>query len=432
MKGWRKAAIAALVALLLLAAIPPLLPKPVGAGLYASTYNFVDITSPSSAHQTWSGNLTIDPLTDPPPSYAEGTYANEINERKGPGSGYSALEVDDAGYNAIEASDDSRYATEIPAGTDNTALWHEFKITEDPLSVTRIDIKWEGYQGNSSPGTKLWVMIWNYEYGVYHVLDVSAQTSDYEYTGSITSNCDHFVSSGDIITVLAYNDISDDEIYCDYVEVVITYESTFISGLNTFLTGWGWSPDEQRGIGNVSFPVTVSQTPRANSTEVRDIRFIGTLNLTYTDTTVRTFALNLTGVRTRSLFYLRQHEVDINGSVWESSWRGTWLTWNDSGVEKHYISSQGDIMLPYGDVWTTVNPYFFLLRTPDADFPLLVQPDGDFAETMEYIIGFGVRVFDELLTDLSAIGFWDMLGDVLDRMTVMIKEVRDRLVPYIP
>jgi hypothetical protein len=165
---------------------------------------------------------------------------------------------------------------------------------------------------------------------------------------------------------------------------------------------------------------------------VSDIRFVGTLNLTYKDNATRTFALNLTGVRTRSLFYLRQHEVDINGSVWESSWRGTWLTWNDSGVEKHYISGQGDILLPYGDVWATVNPYFFLLRTPDVDFPPLVEPDGDFAETIEYIIGYGVRVLDGLLTDLSAIGFWDMLGDVLDRMTVMIKEVRDRLVPYIP
>jgi len=165
-----------LLALLLLAAIPPLLPRPVGAATYTSTYNFVDITSPSSTHQTWSGNLTIDPFDDPPP-----------------GSGYAALEVDNAGYNDIEASDDSRYATEIPAGLDNAALWHEFKITVDPLSITRLDIKWEGYQATSS-GNKLWVMIWNYEYGVYHVLNASAQTSDYEYTGSITSNCDQFVS----------------------------------------------------------------------------------------------------------------------------------------------------------------------------------------------------------------------------------------------
>ena len=202
--------------------------------------------------------------------------------------------------------------------------------------------------------------------------------------------------------------------------------------LNTSLTGWGWSPDEQRGIGNVSFPVTISEAPRANSTEVSDIRFEGTLNLTYTDNTTRTFALNLTGVRTRSLFYLRQHEVDINGSVWESSWRGTWLTWNASGVDEHHISSQGDIMLPYGDVWATVNPYYFLVRTPGVVFPALVGPGGDFSETVEYIIGFGVRVLDELLIDLTDIGFWDMLGDVLDRMTVIIKEVRNRLVPYIP
>jgi len=389
--------------------------------------------SPSSTHQTWSGNLTIGPLTDPPPSYAEGTFANEINERKGPGLGYSAVEVDNAGYNAIEASDDSRYTTVSPAGSDNAALWHEFNIAIDPVSITRLDIKWEGYQGNSSSGSKLWVMVWNYEYGVYHVLEASAQTSDYEYTGSITSNCDHFVSSGDIITVLAYNDISDDEIYCDYIEVVVTYDSAFISGLNTSLTGWGWGPDEQRGIGNVSFPVTVSAVPRTDAPESSDINLYGTLNLTYTDSTTRTFALNLTGVRTRSLFYLRQHEVDINGSVWESSWRGTWLTWNDNGVDNHYISGQGDILLPHGDVWTTAKPYYFLVRTPDAAFPALVVPDGDFAETIDYIIGWGVRVFDGLLTDLSATtGFWDMLGDVLDRMTVMIKEVRDRLVPYIP
>ena len=423
----------ALVALLLLAAIPPLLSRPVEAGLYTTTLNFVGITSPSSTHNTSSGSLTINPLTDPPPSYAEGTFANEINERKGPGSGYSALEVDNAGYNAIEASDDSRYATGIPAGSDNAALWHEFNIAIDPVSITRLDIKWEGYQGNSSSGSKLWVMVWNYEFGVYHVLNASAQTSDYEYTGSITSNCDHFVSSGNIITVLAYNDISGDVLYCDYVEVVINYESTFTAVLNTTLTGWGWCPDEQRGIGNVTFPVAISEAPRANSTEVSDILFTGTLNLTYIDDNVtKTFPLVLTGVRTRSLFYLRQHEVDINGSVWESSWRGTWLTWNDSGVEKHHISGQGDILLPYGDVWTTVNPYFFLLRTPDVDFPALVEPDGNFTETIEYIIGYGVRVVDRLLTELSDIGFWDMLGDVLDRATVLVREVRARLDPYIP
>jgi hypothetical protein len=199
------------------------------------------------------------------------------------------------------------------------------------------------------------------------------------------------------------------------------------------LTGWGWCPDEQRGIGNVSFPVSINVVNRTDATDVSDIRFTGTLNLTYTDNTTRTFSLNLTGVRVKSLFNLRQHEVDINGSVWESSWRGTWLTWNESGVDKHHIICEGDIMLPHGDVWTTVKPYYFLLRTPDVDLPAMGAPSGDFSELIEYIIGWGARVFNGLLTNLTATtGFWDMLGDVLDRITVMVEEVRDRLEPYIP
>ena len=431
MKGWYKAAIAIFLLSLLLAVIVSILPRPVRAGLYYSTYNFVDITSPSSTHQTWSGNLTINPLTDPPPSYAEGTYANEINERKGPGSGYSAAEIDSAGYNAIEASDDIRYVSVIPGGSDNSALWHEFKSTIDPLDITQLDIKWEGYQGNSSSGSKLWVMVWNYEFGVYHVLNASANTSDHEYTGSITSNCDQFFSSGHVLTVLAYNDIDGDVIYCDYVEVVITYESTFTSLFNTTLTGWGWGPDDQRGIGNVSFPVAISQATRNDSTEVSDIRFIGTLNLTYPDNVTRTFPLSLTGVKTRSLFYLRQHEVDINGSVWESSWRGTWFTENSSEVLEHYIGEVGTVWLPHGNVSKAFNPYFFMLRTPGVNISVGTLGSGFVANVNSILYSF-TRGFDNVVTALMAGNFRDSLGGMLDKATVIIREVRDRLGPYIP
>ena len=228
--------------------------------------------------------------------------------------------------------------------------------------------------------------------------------------------------------------ISDIARSADWIKAqYLSMNGKFVNYIDFELTGWGWCPDEQRGIGNVSFPVGVNVVKRTDATDVSDIRFIGTLNLIYTDNTTRTFSLNLTGVRVRSLFNLRQHEVDINGSVWEASWRGTWLTWNESGVDKHHIICEGDIMLPHGDVWTTVKPYYFLLRTQDVDLPAMGEPSGDFSELIEYIIDWGVRVFDGLLTDLSATtGFWDMLGDVLDQITAIIKEVRDRLVPYIP
>ena len=429
MKGWHKAAIAILVVSLLLAVIVPFMPRTVRAGTYYSTYNFVDITSPSSTHKTWTGNLTINPL-DPPTSYAGGTFAAEINERRGPGLGYEASELDNAGYNAIEASDDSRFVTDEPSGSNNAALWHEFVVTIDPLSITRLDIKWEGYQ-DSSLGAYLWVMVWNYEYGVYHVLEASANTSDHEYTGSITSNCDHFFSSRHELTVMAYNDISDDIMYCDYVEVVVIYESTFTSVLNTSLTGWGWCPDEQRGIGNVTFPVAISEATRTDSTEVSDIRFIGTLNLTYTDNITRTFPLVLTGVKTRSLFYLRQHEVDINGSVWESSWRGTWFTVNSSGVLEHYIGDVGTIWLPHGNVSKAFNPYFFILRTPDVDIGAGTLGSGFVANVNNILYAF-TRGFDNVFTAFMNGNLRDSLGDMLDEATVIIRELRNRLGPYIP
>ena len=430
MKGWHKASIVVLMVLLLLAVIIPFLPRPARAFTYVDTYNFVDITSPSSTHQTWSGNITTNPLNDPPPSYAEGTFADEINERRGPGLGYSASEVDNAAYNALEASDDSRYITEAPGGSDNAALWHEFEITIDPTSITRLDIKWEGYQGNSS-STKLWVMIWNYEYGVFHVLNASAQTSDYEYTGSITSNCDHFYSSSNILTVLAYNDISGDNIYCDYVEVAITYGPPFTATFNTTLAGWGWSPDEHRGIGNVSFPVSISAVPRTDAPESSDIEIFGTLNLTYNDNTMRTFALHLTGVKTRSLYHLRQNELDTNGEAAGAAFNGPWLTWNTSGVEEHYIGGAGIIWLPHGNLSKTVKPYYFLLRTPAANISVGTLGSG-FVGNVNNIIYSFTRGFDTAFTALMDTDFRDTLSNILDSTAVIVREVRDRIGPYIP
>jgi hypothetical protein len=227
--------------------------------------------------------------------------------------------------------------------------------------------------------------------------------------------------------------ISDVTRSADWIKAqYLSMTDNFIAYSDVALTGWGWGPDEERGIGDVDFPALISAVPRADAPEVSDIRFTGNLTLTYPDTTVRTFALNLTGVKARSTFYLRQHEFDGNGSAWGANFYGTWLTWNDSGVDQHYLSCTGNIHLPHGDVWKTVKPYFFLLRTADVVIPDPVEPDGEYADTIQYIIHWMVKLVDNTLTELSATEFWDVLGDALDRATVIIKEVRNRLVPYIP
>lgn len=228
--------------------------------------------------------------------------------------------------------------------------------------------------------------------------------------------------------------ISDVARSADWIKAqYLSMTDAFVTFVDIYFYGWGWCPDERRGIGNVSFPVTISAVPRVNATEVSDIRFVGTLNITYSDNTTRTFALNLTGVKVRSLFYLKQHELDpANGTAWGASFKGTWLTWEEDGVDKRYLGLEGKIWLPHGEVVTTVKPYYFLLRTPDGGIPEIHKPDTTYIYNLEYIIGWLVGQFDALLTELSRTNFWDILGDMLDRATVIIKEVRDQLDPYIP
>jgi len=106
----------------------------------------------------------------------------------------------------------------------------------------------------------------------------------------------------------------------------LSMTDNFINYIDIELAGWGWCPDEQGGIGNVSFPVSISAIPRTDAPESSDINLYGTLNLTYTDNTTRAFALNLTGVKTRSLYHLRQNELDTNGEAVGAAFNGPWLT----------------------------------------------------------------------------------------------------------
>ncbi|GAI93476.1 unnamed protein product, partial [marine sediment metagenome] len=106
--------------------------------------------------------------------------------------------------------------------------------------------------------------------------------------------------------------------------------------------------------------------------------------------------------------------------------------WNESGVDMHYLGYAGTIWLPHGDVAKTVKPYYFLLRTPDAHIPAMGGFPGDYAGNLEYIIRWVVKGSDMLITELSDTNFWDVLGNVLDQATVIIREVRDELQPYIP
>ena len=207
--------------------------------------------------------------------------------------------------------------------------------------------------------------------------------------------------------------------------------NSFVTYSDIELTGWGWCPDEPRGIGNVSFPVIISAVPRTDAPESSDIRLTGSLELAYEDTTTRNFALNLTGIKARSLFHLRQNGLDTNGEAMGAAFNGPWLTWNSSGVEEHYIGGAGIIWLPHGNLSKTIKPYYFLLRTPAVNISVGTLGTG-FVGNINNIIYSFTRGFDTVITALMDTEFRDTVSNVLDSTAVIVREVRDRIGPYIP
>jgi len=139
-----------------------------------NTYTFENITPGNGPHYSYDGKLTI------------GGYAT-ITERLPAG----ASQLDNAGYDAIEAFEGIRHIVDPPAPENqNTCLWHEFYIDENPADVTRIDVRWEGYQAIASEAPKsadddqLYLLIWQYGgsgSNQYQVLDNRIQDAGYTW-----------------------------------------------------------------------------------------------------------------------------------------------------------------------------------------------------------------------------------------------------------
>jgi hypothetical protein len=207
-----------------------------GTKSYTTTYNFVGVTSPSSGHIARYFEVDVEDPQDPPPNYGtpvEGTELNTLTtDGTSGGTPDTASQILDYAGNA-EASagqydsisvgglDDQRWGTVDPGANDNACLWFQLDIVEDPTDITQIDCKFEGYQDNNKD--KGWFAIWNWHYSLWHVLEASMQTSDYDYTGTITVNPDHFVSSNGHILLIFFNEDVKQEVFCDYVEVKVTY-----------------------------------------------------------------------------------------------------------------------------------------------------------------------------------------------------------------
>ena len=185
------------------------------------------------------------------------------------------------------------------------------------------------------------------------------------------------------------------------------------------LTGWGWCI-AYREIANVSVVLDGSTIPRESTDNVQDLYLTGTLTFNLADRT-DDFDLELRGTRVRSLFFLKQVSGGDNPIIAE--FEGTWLS------ETDYVACEGRIAVPAPN--HVAKPYFFVLRTEDAEVPSRLT--GDWVADADFIIGKLTSAFDTIADDLATGGSMikENLGTLLTNIAVIAREVRNLGIPYL-
>ena len=185
------------------------------------------------------------------------------------------------------------------------------------------------------------------------------------------------------------------------------------------LTGWGWCV-AYREIGNVSLVLDGSTLPREDTDNVEDLYLTGTLTFNLADRTDE-FDLELRGTRVRSVFFLKQ--VSGGDSPIIAEFEGTWL------AETDYVACEGRIAIPAPN--HVAKPYFFVLRTSDAEPPSRLT--GDWVADVDFVVGKLTSAFDSVSDRLATGGevVKRNLGDLLTNIAVIVREVRSLGIPYL-
>jgi hypothetical protein len=184
------------------------------------------------------------------------------------------------------------------------------------------------------------------------------------------------------------------------------------------LTGWGWCVAYGE-IANVSVVLDGSTIPRESTDNVQDLYLTGTLTFNLEDRTDE-FDLELRGTKVRSLFFLKQVSGGDNPLIAE--FEGTWLS------ETDYVACEGRIAVTAPN--HVAKPYFFVLRTEDAEVPSRLT--GDWVADADFMVGKLTSAFDTIADGLSTgeSVIKVNLGTLLTNIAVIAREVRSLGIPY--
>jgi len=189
------------------------------------------------------------------------------------------------------------------------------------------------------------------------------------------------------------------------------------------LSGWGWCL-AYKDVGNVTLNLEGNMIPRDNATEIADLWLTGTLSFDLPNRT-DTFDLDLRGTKVRSLFFLKEVTGGVQPVIAE--FEGSWVS--DNASLNHYVACEGRLAIPAPN--HVAKPYVFVLRTRDVKVPS--REMGNYVSNVDFIIQRTTLCFDIVADRLADGGaqIKDLIGSVLTRAAVIVREARRMGTPYL-
>lgn len=138
-------------------------------------------------------------------------------------------EVTDTDYTAMQASDDSRYATANPGSGDENFLWFEMPVNEDPATVAQINFTFEGYPNSAVSDFTIWLKTADGAYETdaswFRVSGPSnfATGTDSTITGSISGNIADYINNDGVVVWGVWQEESADSVSIDYVKMDVLH-----------------------------------------------------------------------------------------------------------------------------------------------------------------------------------------------------------------
>lgn len=178
------------------------------------TYNFVGITSPSGIGEHYGEQGECD--------------TSEIIGQVFSPPGLSVTEFDQAGYDAIEANDETRHTTADPGTGDNAFYRFRFKVDEAVGDIHYFIAKWVGYAKKCSASYPIRLCIYNETLAKWE--DVASGwnitedvvISGYFHPGDVAD----YIDLDGYVWLCVFNKDDAEELYANYIELVVDYETS--------------------------------------------------------------------------------------------------------------------------------------------------------------------------------------------------------------